>query len=366
VIGERGKWLASQNPAWAYALGKDDEQDVWETGARLERVEYLERLRERDPKHAVELIQSTWAQDPPEERAALVTALSNGLSMADEPFLDACLDDPRKEVRDSALDLLARLPTSRHAERMVTRLAPLMEYKSRRIGADSLQVNLPEEVDSHAKRDGVTGAILLKKLGMKANLLAQMISLTPPSVWRQAWTQTPDRILQAALKSEWKDALLLGWLLATERARDSDWAGAIAELVVKQADPRRIFAESDLRGITNLIPMEKLEELAKASIGRFIKESGDGYWMLTLLEACQMPWSESLARMVMTTVQRQVGHNHPRLLRDLPVFALRIPVSLAETFLKGWPEDPRSWGTWIDQFCTVLRFRRDMNEALNH
>ncbi|RPI95712.1 MAG: hypothetical protein EHM40_02520, partial [Chloroflexi bacterium] len=50
VIGERGKWLASQNSAWAYAMGKDDEQDVWETGARLERVEYLERLRERDPK----------------------------------------------------------------------------------------------------------------------------------------------------------------------------------------------------------------------------------------------------------------------------------------------------------------------------
>lgn len=363
VIGERGKWLAGQNPAWAYALGREDD-DVWETGTRLERVQYLERVRERDAKHAVALVQSTWDQDLPEERAAFVAALAIGLSMDDEPFLETCLDDSRKEVREAALDLLVRLPKSRHAERMTRRLAAFLEYKSARLGSDSLRVDLPEQVDAEAKRDGVSGAILHKPLGKKASLLANMISLTPPSFWSQTWKQAPEKILRAASRSDWKDPLLLGWLLATGRAQDSDWAGAIAELVVKQTDTRKVFGEPHLQGIANLIPIEKLEELAKASISRFIKEFGDGHWMLVLLEACEMPWSEALARTVMTTVQRQVGHNHPRLMRDLPVFALRIPVSLAETFLNGWPEDPRSWGTWIDQFCAVLRFRREMTDAL--
>lgn len=364
VIGERGKWLAGQNPAWAYALGREDEAEVWETGARLERVQYLERLRERDPKHAVELVQSTWAQDPPEERAAWIAALANGLSMDDEPFLESCLDDPRKEVRESALDLLIRLPQSRHAGRMAARLEPFLEYKSQILGGDSLHVDLPEKVGAGAKRDGVSGAALLKGLGKKANLLAQMISLLPPSVWSQKWKQPPERILRAALKSEWKNTLLLGWMFATERSQDSDWASALAEILVKGSDGA--IVDWDLRGIANLIPMEKMEALAKNSLVKALKEIGDVHRILVLLEAYEVPWSEALARTVMTSVQRQAGHSHWRLMQNLPAFGLRIPVSLADTFIQGWHDDAKGWGTWIDKFCAVLRFRRDMTDALNH
>jgi len=364
VIGERGKWLAGQNPSWSYALGREDADEVWETGTRLERVELLERLRERDPKHAIELIQSTWEQDPYEERAVFVVALSNGLSIDDEPFLESCLDDSRKEVREAALNLLIRLPRSKHAKRTSARLEPFLEYKSHFIGKDSLHINLPEQVDAAAKRDGISGATLHKKLGKQANLLAQMISLTPPSLWNEKWEQTPERILQAALKSEWKDALILGWSLATERSEDSDWAAAIAEVAVRQTDGLEIVGEVDMRGLIRLIPMEKLEALAKVSIVNTIKDLNDTHPMLVLLEAYDAQWSESLARTVMTSMQRQAGKNHWRLMRALPSFGLRVPVSLAETFIKDWPEDLKGWETWIDQFCAVLRFRRDMTDAL--
>ena len=364
VIGERGKWLAGQNPAWSYALGRENADDVWETGTRLERVGLLERLRDHNPKHALELIQSTWEQDPHDERAAFVETLSNRLSMGDEPFLETCLDDSRKEVRDAALNLLIRLPESRHAQRMFARLEPLVEYKSQLLGAHTIRVDLPEQVDADAKRDGVSGATLHKKLGKQANILTQMISLTPPSFWNQKWKQTPERIIQAALKSEWKEALILGWSLATERSGDSDWAAAIADVVVKQTDGREIVGNIDLKGLIKLIPIEKLEGLAKASIINTIKELNDAHPMLELLEAYEGPWSEPLTRTVMTSMQRQAGKGHWRLTRTLPFFGLRIPVSLAETFIKGWPDDSKGWETWIDQFCAVLRFRRDMTDAL--
>ena len=364
VMGERGKWLAGQNPAWSYALGREDEELVWETGARLERVEWLERLRERNPKHAVELIQSTWSQDPYEERAAFVAALSNGLSMDDEPFLESCLDDSRKEVRDAALDLLIRLPESRHAQRMTARVELLVEYKSQMLGRDSLRVTLPAGVEADAKRDGISGVTLHRKLGKQANLLAQMISVVPPSFWNQRWKQSPEKILQAALKSEWKDALLIGWFLATERSEDSDWAAAIADLVVKQAEGWEIFTEMDLRRIINLIPVEKFEALVKASFAKAIKELHGMHPILGLLEAYDQPWSESLARTVMASMQRQAGKGHWPLMRALPAFGLRVPIHLSETFINNWPDELKGGETWIDQFCAVLRFRRDMTDAL--
>lgn len=364
VIGERGKWLAGWNPAWSYALGREDTDEVWETGTALERVEFLERLRERNPKRAVELIRSTWEQDAHEERAAFVGTLSNGLSMEDEPFLESCLDDARKEVRDAALDLLIRLPGSGHAQRMARRLEPFLEYKAGRLGKNSLGVNLPAQLNADAKRDGVTGSTLSKKLGKQANLLAQMISLTPPSFWTQTWKQTPEKILQAALKTEWKDALILGWSLATERSMDPAWIAAIADLMVKQAEVREIVGEVNLKNIVRLIPEEKLESLAKASIVKTIKELNDAHPMFVLLETYDKPWSEPLARTVMASLQRQVGKHHWRLVRLLPSFGLRVPVSLTESFVDDWPQDAKGWETWIDQFCAVLRFRRDMTEAL--
>src|SRR5215510_8595303 len=48
VVGERGEWLAAQNPEWYYAMRKD-EKDVWETGGREERLLLLEHLRTIDP-----------------------------------------------------------------------------------------------------------------------------------------------------------------------------------------------------------------------------------------------------------------------------------------------------------------------------
>jgi Family of unknown function (DUF5691) len=362
VIGERGKWLAKHNSSWAYALGREDENDIWETGTRLERVDYLERLRGADSKHALELIQSTWDQDSHEERAAFIETFAKGLSMADEPFLESCLDDSRKEVRDAALNLLIRLPGSRHAERVAARLLPLLEYKSSRLRGDSLRVTLPEEMAADAKRDGISGVSLHRALGKQANLLAQMISLLHPSFWSQTWEQSPEKILQMALKTKWKEALMIGWLLATERSQDPNWAGAIAEIMVKQTTGWESFADVDLRGIVKLIPMAKFETLAKASLRK--EELHNRHPMLLLLEAYETAWSEALARTVMTIAQSQAGKTQGKLMQDLPVFALRIPVSLTETFIKGWPEDTKGWETWIDRFCAVLRFRRDMTDAL--
>lgn len=363
VIGERGRWLAGLNPAWTYALAPAGEQ-AWETGKFTERVALLEQLRATAPGKARELVQTTWEQDSPEARAAFVTTLAGGLSMQDEPFLESCLDDRRKEVRTAALDLLARLPQSRLVERAFARLEPLLTLKSRILGKDVLEVTPPEELDPEAKRDGAGGAVLRKTMGEKANWLAQMLSVVPPSLWSRKWNCPPEKLLQIALGSEWKEALLLGWRLAAERCGDPDWAAALAELIVKQAAGRKILAGDDWDGLIGMVTVEKLEALAKNSITSHINELNDANPFLILLEAYLHPWSPGLARTVMASVRRQTGGYHQRLMRALPGFGLRIPPALAEEFTTGWPESSHGWDSWIDQFIALMRFRREMMEVL--
>ena len=116
VTGERGRWLGGLNPAWAWAAGGADPNDTetWTTGSSAARRLLLGRLRATDPAAARDLLQSTWATETPEDRAAFVAVLATGLSVDDEPFLEAALDDRRKEVRQNAAALLWRLPESRH------------------------------------------------------------------------------------------------------------------------------------------------------------------------------------------------------------------------------------------------------------
>ncbi len=371
VLGERGRWLAGCNPAWAYALAPLDEE-AWETGQLELRVRLLEDLRAGMPPSsqrvakARSLVQSTWETDSPEAHAAFVAAFANGLSMDDEPFLDTCLDDRRKEVRDAALNLLVRLPGSNLVARTLSRLEPVLKYKSKLIGSDGLEVSLPEKLDASAKRDGTGGVALRKSMGEKANWLAQMLASIPPSIWCRKWSRPPEKLIQAALASEWKEALLLGLLLAAERSGDAEWAAALTDAALKQTEVRKFLAGADLGRLVRHLPVKKLEALAQSELTPLINELNDKHPLLGVLVDYPHAWSLKLARTVMGSVQRQAGGAHWMLMRALPGFAMRIPPALADEFATGWPSSEKTsgWETWIDQFNTLLRFRKDIMEAL--
>jgi hypothetical protein len=363
LAGQRGVWLAKYNPSWAYALPAAREED-WETGKLEERFNLLEALRRENPGKALQLLQSRWGLEAGDGRALLMRVLAINLSPADEPFLENCLDDKRKEVRDFALNLLVRLPASRLVERNLGRLEALIQFKSKMLFKDSLDVNLPEKLDPGAKRDGISGAVMRKSMGEKANWLAQMLSATPPACWSQKWKRSPDKLLGLALSSEWKEPLLLGWLLAAERSGDAEWAAALAEFTLRQSEARKVLADYDWGTMACLIPLEKLEGFAKSFITPLFNELDDKHPLLGLLEKVERPWSAALARPVLSSLQRQAKSYNFRLMRALPLFALHVPVELAEEFSQGWPESTAGWDAYIQSFIATMRFRKEMREAL--
>ena len=364
VIGERGRWLAAHNPAWAYALGRDP-FDAWENGLRAERVAALEQIRAGEPGKAKEWVQAAWEQDAPEERAAFLATFSTGLSMDDEPFLETCLDDKRKEIRDAARGLLMRLEGSRFVGRMWARVKPLIQLKSKFLGGDSLEVNLPEELDPAAKRDGLGGPLLRKKLGEKANLLAQMLASIPPALWSKEFNRPPEKLVGLALRCEWKEPLLLGWQLSAIAAADTAWAEAIALLWATQAAGRSLLDLDALPALVMLMQVEKVEALVTSTIKPLIGELDDKSLLVSLLEKYHRPWTAKMARTVAQSAQRQSGELRISLPQALPGFAPWMPPELTDEFSVGWAGEPKGyWREKINAFLQMMNFRNEIRRSL--
>ena len=97
------------------------------------------------------------------------------MSLDDETFLEAALDDRRKEVRGAAADLLARLPESALRRRALERALPLLKFKSNKLRRKTIEVTLPEACDKAMQRDGVEPKPGFRGVGEKAWWLQQML-----------------------------------------------------------------------------------------------------------------------------------------------------------------------------------------------
>ena len=62
---------------------------AWETGSHQTRLALVQHLRATQPPVALDLLSTTWSTEAAKERAAFVGALAEGLSLADEPFLES-------------------------------------------------------------------------------------------------------------------------------------------------------------------------------------------------------------------------------------------------------------------------------------
>lgn len=230
VVGPRGRWLAAMNAEWSFASLSDTStpEELWQTGTLEQRLALLRGLRRRDAARALALVQSTWAADPPDDRAKFLPELASGLSMADEPFLESCLDDRRKPVRTAAAALLARLPESRFVARMIQRAMPLLAYEPSRnkSAAGRITTTLPSAFDKSWARDGVEEKSP-QGMGERAWWLQQILSMTLPAAWSDAWRAEPAALLAAAKESEWGAALITAWAAATVTFADQDWAEAL-------------------------------------------------------------------------------------------------------------------------------------------
>jgi len=380
VIGERGKWLAAQNPGWGWALAAKEgahNEAVWETGSREERLALLSHLRLSSPSRAVALLESTWKDETAEDRVAFVGAIETGLSSSDEPFLETALDDRRKEVRTAAAQLLMKIPSSSLVGRMEARLkltwiegTPGKILQLKRATPSHIDVALPGDCDKSMLRDGIepkprsgTG------IGEKAWWLEQMLAPVPPARWSDRWSKTPARIVEAGLAGEWSRALVNGWVKASLRHPDPAWAKALLEYWTSEdSDQRRIELYS--AGI-----LELLSQLDKATAEDFVagltrrdRLTRSLFWLC--LPYLGTGWSLSFSTLVVDQLRSILGSSTdapPGLTEAIRHASLAIDPELASDIAAtDWQIPSQMWGVpaSINNLIVVAQFRRDMLKEL--
>jgi hypothetical protein len=340
VLGERGRWLAAQEPRWAWAapLSPDEEEreQVWATGERPQRRRLFTLLRRARPARARELLEQSWSQEEPEDRAWLVDALAEGLSPEDEPLLERALDDRRQEVRSAAARMLARLPASAFAQRMRERTLPLVHVAG---GIRKrLEVALPEELDAATVRDGIARRPP-RGMGERAWWLLQLVASTPLSAWEELGL-SPEQAAKLRANDDLELPIRQGFARAAEAQRNPAWAAAFIEI-----EPR-------------VVELVSSEQAAPVALERLREGEFD------VAEQLPAPWprvlSEGALDVLVKLIRRGGDWQRPRLIAE------RLDPALAdeaERQLSGF-EPGSAQARQAEEILIVLSFRHEMYEEV--
>jgi hypothetical protein len=377
--GTRATWLAALNEDWAFAISGDSPDalaTIWETGAGMARIEALQRLRQIDPERARTLLEASWAQEDPNNRVFFLAVLAFRLSPTDEPFLERALDDRRKEVRQQAAGLLVRLPSSALAARMLDRARQVVTLGTSAIlQRPRIDVTPPDEADDSMVRDGINPKPTAGTgIGEKAWMLAQIIGAVPPSTWTAASSIEPARLIRAAEDHEWREALVAGWLTATERFHDTTWARALWD----NESVARIEPKWGAPPLEHVFTRAASADVVDAELRREVDARQDAlrgaHRVAVAFLRWPNDWSDPLARAVAKRLKSYAGDDRVSFTSEFGMRALlercahAAPVSAADAFLDGWPEQSEVWSTWasaVDTLRSVLRFRKDLHLAFN-
>ncbi len=248
VLGNRGRWLAQQNPDWEYATSGSQQIGVttttaWQDGQHHERIAYFRQLRASDAAAARDLLQGGLGELPAKERLDFVSALSVGLHADDMPLLEPLLKDRSRDVRFAAASLLATLPESGHARQLIAWISPLVVQKKGLL-TRSWQLEPPAGADPA----WTGGAIETKRpqhdaLGERAWWLYQLVRQVPLDWWGSHTGMAPGELIAWAGKTDWKAALSRGW---RERVgpEDPHWIEALLNVRDREfhADAAQLLA----------------------------------------------------------------------------------------------------------------------------
>ncbi len=294
VLGKRGEWLAGLNDAWRKPVAASEvpanADEIWQTGNTPERVALLLTLRRHDPARGLAVVQSTWASDSADERRRFVEMLLQGRSMADEPFLEAALDDKSKVVRRQACAVLGAMAGSRYRGRMNERAKAIIGVEAKKgllKRGVKVKLNPPAEFDKSWERDGIEEQAA-SGTGKRAWWMRQIVSAADVSVWTEVTGLDPAECLAAISGDDYFKDALAALVDVVQTAPQPAWAEAIL---------RHLLTEDKLdvdmaKGLCDTLPRAQREELL-LEIADHKRLGAADRWML--LASTKERWSAAFS-----------------------------------------------------------------------
>ncbi|WP_295458161.1 DUF5691 domain-containing protein [uncultured Thiodictyon sp.] len=363
VVGERGRWLARVNPEWQPALAADDaspDPTWWDEGTLEQRCRFLTARRRLDPSSAREQLAGTFGETDARGRARLLAELTTGLSLADEDFLEGCLKDRGKEVRQQAAALLACLPDSRYVARMGERVGACLG-RARKLLRQVLTIEPPETFDPDWKKDAIDETTTQgERLGQRAWWLYQLARALPLHWWHGRTGLAAADCVRWAKGTDWELALLRAWIEALARAPELAWTEALLmrlPIEGRPLDPLDLIErlppaarETHWFGVMEDPPRGTLLGVMLGRIAQTLMRDG------ALL-------SPPIARRMLDQVRRQWVNGHAlqdySLRRTLPDFICCLPADVLAEAANGWPALPALAET-LAQVLAVIRQRQTL------
>ncbi|MGH3201476.1 MAG: DUF5691 domain-containing protein, partial [Streptosporangiaceae bacterium] len=226
--GPRARWLAGLNPDWEHAAEEPStDEETWRLGDTRLRRGYLDSLLTRDPGAGRALITGGWDAAGAADRAMFLSVLAVTLGPADEPLLEAALDDRAEDVRRWAAYLLARLPGSALGQRMAERALRYVRVEQAAQGP-RLSIGTPRRPDAELRRDGITAdpEPIRAPFESRTHVLLEVLARTPLKTWTDGFGLTPAQVV-ALLSGGWAPVMFAGWSRAAIAQGDRDWIGAL-------------------------------------------------------------------------------------------------------------------------------------------
>lgn len=373
VLGPCASALISLNEKWKTSMTSTQLSiDDWADGSIEQRSLMLSTMRRSDPTTALAWLALTWSSDPPEAREKFVAILRCGLSSQDESFLESALQDKRKSVRLEAAECLARLPTSQHADRNITRITPYINLTEPSKSLFSLnrrhklEITLPTELSKEAQRDGIElKPPATQKIGEKTYWLVQMFSMVDPLHWQQKFNCEPVPFVQAVRACEFGDELFAALTEACVRHPRREWIVAVCNECIEHVQEPTV-ALGYLQSMIGAAPEESatlLEQLLPSVVTR------DTEMALQLLDGVEFKWTARLTRNAMSALRAVMNNARQRYIYRtlLEKSALHCDVATA---MQSLPELEKvagielAWKEALEHFTDIITFRDDMRREL--
>lgn len=340
VLGQRGQWLASLNPAWGYAIGGDpvtDDLTLWEHGSQEQRKQLLGKLRDSDPDQARSLLQDGFAQLDARERAGLLETMKAGLTLQDEDFLEALLTDRSKEVRQRAASLLADLPGSRYGMRMAGRMAACLG-EERKLLRTVRTLEAPGSFGADWKNDALEEARPKNEsLGDRAWWLYQIARNLPLAWWQETTGLSPADLIKWVRGNDWQASILRAWSDALQRTPEALWVeeflnqGKSLDLPLNTVD------------LLALLPVRERERHWLSMLDHETKIGTRVQVLIDVLEAfaeCQESPSEAFSHRILAEIHQLVDRPASgglyEISRALPGFVCLVPPACLAAARDGW------------------------------
>ena len=354
--GTRAAWLARTLPELAgdvwWGTGEDWDE-AWaatETGAAKAAV--VRRIRQSDLPRARAALATWWASIPSVERARVLEAVEVRVEPADEPFLAEALTDRRSDVRTTAAGLLVLLPDSALTRRIEDEARPLLVTGG--LVRKGLKVTLPSPSEEFANL-GFTNRPDAG-YGERAWLLRSLLAHVRPERWSEWLRVDPSGLVDQASRSDEARPLLEGWIEASARFRDRDWAAAI----LRNAAVRTKVMLNVGRVLDGLTPADRAIVVAEAA------EAIDPVMLASFVADIPAPWPRPLADAVLN-MARFVGQEQfpgPGLYELVRAAALRLPPDRADDLINvaSYKDELRPALTDVVE---TIRLRARIHEAFS-